>query len=208
MLRKITSKLFHNKYNYKIVVVCAGVGMFRLNSLEAVDKNLKQVVVDSNLVTRSNSRIRTQEELDYAQQLHAQLLKLEDYHIRIESPWMSIYTNNPQDVEAIANISTDAVKYISEPSVSTGLEVGTVVLPKVDYDYRVTLGATKQEHSTFVSWAENTSKLKLTKSCKKELLRDRSWGGTYFYVSGDKNLLVSKMHLGGSISKIERIIKP
>ena len=208
MLRKITNKLFHNKYNYKIVVVCAGSSMFRLNSLEAVDKKLKQVVVDSNLVTRSNSKIRTQEELDYAQQLHTQLLKLKDYHIRVETPWISIYTNNLQDIDAIANISNDAVKYISEPTVDSGLEERTVVLPKINHDYRVTLGATKQEHSTFVSWAENTAKLKLTKSCKKDLLRDRSWGGTYFYVSGDKNLLVSKMHLGGCISKIERIIKP
>jgi len=208
MLRKITSKLFHNKYNYKIVVVCAGASMFRLNSLEAVDKKLKQVVVDSSLVTRSNTKIRTHEELNYCRQLHARLITLEDYHIRIESPWISIYTNNLKDVDAISDISNDAVKYISEPTVPTGLEEGTISLPKINHDFRVTLGATKQEHSTFVLWAENTAKLKLTKSCKKELLRPRSWGGTYFYVSGDKNLLVSKMHLGGSISKIERIIKP
>jgi hypothetical protein len=69
------------------------------------------------------------------------------------------------------------------------------------------LGKTTQEHSAFIQWAENNAKLKLTKTCKRELARDYSWGGTYFYVTGENNLLMTKMHLGGSINKVERIIK-
>jgi hypothetical protein len=58
-----------------------------------------------------------------------------------------------------------------------------------------------------VAWAGTNSKLKLTKSCAKALLKPRSWGGSYFYITGDNNLLMAKMHLGGCISKVERIIK-
>jgi hypothetical protein len=47
----------------------------------------------------------------------------------------------------------------------------------------------------------------MTKSCKTALGKNKSWGGTHFYVSGENNLLMAKMHLGGSILKIERIIK-
>jgi hypothetical protein len=80
-------------------------------------------------------------------------------------------------------------------------------MSKVNFDYKVTLGKTNQECSAFVQWAENNAKLKLTKSCKTELSKNKSWGGTFFYITGDNNLLMAKMHLGGSINKVERIIK-
>ena len=53
----------------------------------------------------------------------------------------------------------------------------------------------------------NNKKCKLTKSCTSALLRPRSWGGQHFYITGDNNLLMAKMHLGSSIAKVERIIK-
>jgi capsular polysaccharide biosynthesis protein len=53
----------------------------------------------------------------------------------------------------------------------------------------------------------SNKKCKLTKSCIRELEKQRSWGGSHFYITGNNNLLLAKMHLGGSISKIERIIK-
>ena len=87
------------------------------------------------------------------------------------------------------------------------LEENTIILPKINYDFKITLSKTDREHSAFVDWAEKNTKVKLTKTCKRELLRDRSWGGTYFYVTGENNLLLTKMHLGGSINKVERIIK-
>jgi hypothetical protein len=80
-------------------------------------------------------------------------------------------------------------------------------MPKMNYDYRVTLGKTTQEYQSFIEWAETSKKIKLTKSCKKDLQRLRTWGGTHFYISGENNLLLAKMHLSGAIAKIERIVK-
>ena len=77
----------------------------------------------------------------------------------------------------------------------------------MNYDFRITLGKTSHEHSAFIAWAESNSKVKLTKSCKLDLLKDRTWGGKHLYVTGDNNLLMVKMQLGDSIAKIERIIK-
>jgi len=34
-----------------------------------------------------------------------------------------------------------------------------------------------------------------------------SWGGTHFYITGEKNLLVARMMLGEGINKVEKILK-
>jgi hypothetical protein len=140
--------------------------------------------------------------------LQNQLAKLTNLEVRIESPWITVYTNDKANIDSLVKIDKEKVKYISVPPEKTVLDENTIILPKVNYDYKITLGKTDQEHSAFIEWAEKNPKLKLTKTCKRELARDRSWGGTYFYITGDNNLLLAKMHLGGSINKIERIIKP
>lgn len=132
---------------------------------------------------------------------------MSDIDIRVESPWLSIYSNNLADINTLAKIDNTHVKYISKPPDNTILDSGTVIMPKMNYDFRITLGKTTQEHSAFIQWAESNKKLRLTKSCIRDLEKPRSWGGTHFYVTGDNNLLMAKMHLGGSISKVERIVK-
>jgi hypothetical protein len=155
----------------------------------------------------SRSGIKTQEDLTFALKLQSHILKLKDFDIRVESPFISIYSNLEKDVKSLAKLGVDRVKYISKPPDNSALTSNTILLPKVNFEYRVTLGKTTQDNSTFVQWANNNKKLKLTKSCIRDLTKDRSWGGTYFYVTGDNNLLMTKMHLGGSINKVERIIK-
>ena len=75
------------------------------------------------------------------------------------------------------------------------------------YEFRVTMGKTVQPNIAFIEWADTNKKCKLTKSCIRDLEKQRSWGGTHFYITGDNNLLMAKMHLGGAIAKIERIVK-
>lgn len=202
---KTTKRLFNGTYQYKIVLVCAGASLFRSGDMDATLLHLKRIDLNKSNDHYLRS-IKTQDELEYCFALQAQLKKLKDIDIRVESPWISIYSNSKTDVDAIAKVNTENVKYISVPS-SNSLEHGTILLPKIDFEFKVTLGKTSAEHSAFINWAESNSKVKLTKTCKRDLTKDRSWGGTYFYITGDKNLLLAKMHLGGSINKVERIIK-
>jgi hypothetical protein len=153
------------------------------------------------------SGIKTQDDLDYALNLQAALKPLKDIDVRVEQPWISIYTNDFSHINLLASVNKDNVKYVSVPPNKTNLEKDTIIMPKMPYDYKITVGKTTTNHSAFIAWAESNAKVKVTKSCKKELEKDRSWGGAYFYVSGDNNLLLAKMHLGGSIAKIERIVK-
>jgi hypothetical protein len=212
MQYKLTKKLFYGTYQYKIVLVCAGASLFRTNDLDAVLENLKQVKKDFNeddkyLIFKNRNFIRTKEDLDYALKLRHELSLLTDFDLRIESPWVNVYTNSKSAVDTLSKIDKSKVKYISEPPADSPLAVNTIILPKINFDYRVTIGRSSQDCTAFVSWASTNSKLKLTKSCTKALLKPRSWGGSYFYITGDNNLLMAKMHLGGCISKVERIIK-
>lgn len=206
MLYKTTNRLFRGMYQYKIVLVLAGSGWFRSGNMTQTINQLSKLDVEPSNYPFHNS-IKTQEDLDYALMLAKKLKKLSDIDLRVESPWISIYSNTESEINAIAKLDPDKVKYISKPPSKTVLDAGTIILPKMDYDYRVTMGKTSHDCSAFVQWAETSDKLKLTKSCKKELTKSRSWGGTHFYITGDNNLLMAKMHLGGSIAKIERIIK-
>jgi hypothetical protein len=118
-----------------------------------------------------------------------------------------LYTNTEKNIDKVTKLDTARIKYVSVPAKDTVLESGTVILPKVDFDYKITMGRTMQNYTTFVDWADSSTKLKLTKTCRKQLSNNNSWGGSYFYVTGDKNLMLTKMHLGGTIAKIERVVK-
>ena len=202
---KTTKRLFRGTYQCKIVLVVSGASMFRNGDMDATLEKLNKIT-DLTAQPRYNG-IRSTEELEYAFKLHKQLSKLKNIDVRVETPFITIYSNSESDLMLLAKIDSTKVKYLSKPLPSTTLESGTIVMPKMEYDYRVTLGKTSQEHSTFVQWAETNQKIKLTKSCIRDLLRNRSFGGTHFYVTGDNNMLMVKMHLGGSINKVERIIK-
>ena len=208
MLFKTTTKLFKGIYQYKIVLVCSGAQWFRCGDMDSTLEQLKKIDLASpKSNTWRNIHIKTQEDLDYAFRLQSALTKMTDIEVRVESPWISVYTNNKKNITTLTNLDKNQVKYVSAPPNNTILSTGTIIMPKMNYEFRITLGKTSHEHSAFISWAESNSKIKLTKSCKKDLLRDRTWGGKHLYVTGDNNLLMVKMQLGGSIAKIERIVK-
>jgi hypothetical protein len=208
---KTINKLFKGMYQYKIVLVCAGANWFRSGDWDGALNNLKKVDIKSSESKVNNmgwrSGIKTQEDLDYAFKLQAKLKKLKEIEVRVETPWITVYTNLKANVDALIRIDNEKVKYVCIPPDNTVLAENTIIMPKMPYDFRITVGKTIQNHDAFIGWAEQNSKLKLTKACKRELSKDHSWGGTHFYVTGDNNLLMTKMHLGGSINKVERIIK-
>jgi hypothetical protein len=176
-------------------------------------EELKKISIVDGVVSSSNnphypqwgSSIKTADDLAYAYNLQKALSTMQGYDLRVESPWITIYSNDESHIEKLCKVCESKVKYISKPIAT--LAKDSIVLPKVDFEYRVTLGKTTSNHLTFIAWADTNTKLKLTKSCRNDLSKDRSWGGKYFYITGDNTLLMAKMHLGGCIAKIERIVK-
>jgi len=208
---KTTRKLFRGTYQYKIVLVCAGASWFRNRDMDRIFEELKLVDLNQNQKKSSSWRvsglIKTQDELDYAFNLASTLLAFTQYELRVESPWITIYSNNKKNIDKLVSLDPSKVKYVSRPDPNVSLAQDTIVMPKMAYEFRITMGKTVQPNPAFVEWADSNKKCKLTKSCIRDLGKQHSWGGTHFYITGDNNLLMAKMHLGGAIAKIERIVK-
>lgn len=210
MQYKTTTKLFMGKYSYKVVIAVPGSQYFRSNRLDHTLDQLNRIDIKTGTMSglyRASSSIKTEEDLKYAFKLHDCLSGISDYTIRVEAPWISFYSDNKKHVDKLIKLCGDRIKYVCKPDQNVSLDANTIIMPKINYEFRVVLGKTMQEHSSFISWAETNAKVKLTKSCKKELSKKNSWGGTYFYITGNNNLLMAKMHLGGCISKVEQIVK-
>lgn len=196
-----------NKYQYKVVLVCPAASWFRGNQLDNVYENLTSLDNPGNKQP-SWFKPKTQEEIDFCWSVYKMLVTLDDYTIRVEHPLLNIYTNTSTNIEKLAGIDPGYVKYLSLPSrTAPVLTTDTVIVKNLDFDYKVTIGRTRKEHQTFVNWTENNSNIRITNKCKKDLLKNASWGGSYFYVKGDKTLTMVRMFLGGEIGKIEHVIK-
>ena len=208
---KTTRKLFRGTYQYKIVLICAGASWFRNRDMDRIFEELKLIDLHQNqkksTTWRYSTLIKTQDELDYTFNLASTLLACSPYEIRVESPCITIYSSSKADIDKLVALDTNKVKYVSRPDPNINLTEDTIVMPKMSYEFRVTMGKTVQPNTAFIDWANSNKKCKLTKSCVRDLGKQRSWGGTHFYITGDNNLLMAKMHLGGTIAKIERIVK-
>ena len=210
MIYKETKSLFLKKYQYKIVLVTSTAPWFRGGDVEQTLENIEEFAANptGKLGISWSARIKLPNELTDAKALALDLKKMSDYDVRVESPFVSVYTNNVKNVSLLEKKFEGMIKYISKPAKVDALTEDTVVMPKLlQYDFKITMAASKTDHLAFVNWATNNPKIRITKSCIRDLSRNRSWGGTHFYVTGEKNLLVAKMHLGGCIAKIQRIVK-
>ena len=108
---KTTRKLFRNLYQYKIVLVCSGASLFRSGDLDsALD------LLTSTKLGKNRTHIKTSEDLDYALAIHSKLSNMSDMEIRVESPWLTVYSNSKSDIHALVKIDKNKVKYVCEPA--------------------------------------------------------------------------------------------
>lgn len=203
LLIKDTIKLFNNKYQNKVVIVSPIASLLRGKNynyaLSALSKHGKPFFF----------KIKEDEKV-YALKLISELklFDQEEFAIRIESPYINVYTNNNKHVETLTNLDPEKVKYISIPNKNNPpLEQGKVITKHINHKYKIFLGTTHRDHKSFLSWAEHNSRVKLTKKCQKDLSKSYSFGGSYFYVMDEKLLTMVKMFLGSDISRIESVIK-
>ena len=206
---KETTSLFSNKYNYKIVLICSAAGWFRNKNYDHALSKLNEVT----LLQYSNkwTRIKTEDDLKFHFKLLHTLEKFDQslYDSRIETPRISIYTNETKYIEQLVSLDEDSIKVIYVPnSKLKQLEPGTIIVKRLDYGYKVHLGTIRnRNHREFIQWAKNSNKIRLTRRCIADLTRNTSWGGSYFYVKDEKTLTMVKVFLGTDISRIEKIIK-
>ena len=205
MLFKEMKKLYRGKYQYKIVLVCTGIWAFNSGNLDNAFKALSalQNQTDSEPLTRY--KLEDQLSVSYLFNVYNVLTSIEDFTVRTEGAWLSVYLNSQKDVEALYNIDSGRVKNIYK--VPENLSVGEYV-SSLPYEFRVSF---RRKPGTdlllFYEWAKDHEKMRIPKSCAR-CLKNESWQDTgYFYINGEKTLTMAQLHLGRHITKIEKIVK-
>jgi len=203
---KQTVKLFNRKYKYKIVLLSKAASWFRGGNLEYAKEKLQ--LQESASKPQWATRL-TKDDRDYALLLANIMSQLTDYTLRVESPYLNFYTNKDTDLEKLAKVNPNYVKYVSVPTPGSesNLEDKKIIVKNLDYGYRVTMGRTRQNYNNFLQWCTGKDKVKLTKRASSQLAKEHSWGGYYFYVKDDKSLTMVKMFLSSNIQNVERCVK-
>jgi hypothetical protein len=201
-------KLYKGRYQYKIVLVSSGVSLFRSGDLDKIFKNLSEIVIEPKLDDKfyTYTLVKSQEDLDYLFDVYQALLSINDFSIRVESPWLSIYFSSEADVNTLKNINEARVKYIYQPSAI--LSEGEIV-STLPFDYKVHFKNTASKQESFLLWATDNKNIRLPKSTINALSHAIKYPPSlYFYITGDKNLTMAKMHLGSIITRVEKIVRP
>ena len=195
-----TDKLFQGKYRYKVVIKSGLAGWFRGGNLSKIN-----LLVENGDFYSKNA---TAQEKTFARKLHDFLTQVDDWQIRVETPYISIYLNDVKDLESLVKLASTRVKYVSipAPNSETKLISQSILVKKLDLDYRVTVGSTNQNYISFVNWCLGNPKIRLPKRAMKDLSKDYSPGGGYFYVKDAKSLTMVKMFLGRTITKVENVV--
>lgn len=205
LLIKDTLSLFMGKYQYKVVLVSPGAHWFRGKNLNLVEQKLLDEKASKHWLKGTTGENHT-----FVKDLVQAFKNFnpDEYDIRIETPLINVYTNNKTQVETLTAVNPIFVKFVSLPS-KTGpvLKQGDIIVKNLDFDYKIFMGNTRRNYKDFLNWSVNNDKIKVTKKCTKDLNSERSWGGSYFYVKGEKTLTMVKMFLGSDISRVENIIK-
>jgi hypothetical protein len=199
---KETTKLFNKKYKFKIVIVTKTANWFRGNNL-AHTKNM----LTTPYTFKNN--YPTKEDIEFGTKVLTALALMNDYTLRVENPFLNVYTNEVTNIEKLAKINPLKVKYVSLPDSNSEslLTEKTVLVKTLDFDFKVTMGRTHNSFLSFVNWAKDNPSIKLPKKANKELGRDYSFGGYYFYVKGEKALTLVKVFLGSNIQSVDNCIK-
>lgn len=129
----------------------------------------------------------------------------EEFELTQTYSHVMILSNSKEFIDNIINVDPNRVAQFSTVK-KDDIIADTIFLPRIPFDFKVNLRKSLTNHKSFIEWARPNKNIKLTNSCIRALNRDWSYGGTYFYVKGENNLLLAKMQLGEIIGKIEKII--
>ena len=196
-----SDRLYQGKFKYKLVISSSLSSWFRGGDLAKVDK----VLVTGDYYSKNASVL----EKTYVKTLCDFLKNLDDWQVRVETPNLSVYLNSPKDLESLVKLSSHRVKYVSipDPDTESKLVSKTILVKNLEFDFKVTLGSTRQNYSSFVNWCADNPKIRMPKRAVKDLSKNYSHGGGYFYVKDAKSLTMVKMFLGSTITRVEHVVR-
>ncbi len=199
---KYSNKLFRGKYKYKVVFTSGVAGWFRSGDADSIIKHYE----DNDYYY---ARKASPNEKTHAKKLGELLKTIDSWAARVETPCVSLYLDTEDDLEKVVQSCKSRLKYVEipDPKNQNLLAEGTVLVKKLDFGFKVSLGASTQNHSNFVQWCENNPKIRMPKRAKRDLSKDENAGGGFFYVKDEKVLTMVKMFLGRTITRVETVVQ-
>ncbi len=195
-------KFYRGVYKYNIVLRLYHGVVFRGKDKRRYTNAFTVAMNQSTTTMRQPLR----GELEILPQLYEYVMTMEDFATRYEQPRLHFYTNNYSDIEAIRDmIPEELIVSIGLPP--DDLQPGMVYMPEVPYEFRVTLGSVTKVNTEFVEWAEGNKNIRLQPRTKSNLESPGIYNsGTQLYVTGERNLLFVRIHLGNVNLTVERIL--
>ena len=213
-----TTNLFYNKYVYKLRIKNTVGSIFRGMNLGFAKAKLDEMQsqaeagmqIKSPFWRPKNNKYITLETFMDAYTLYSSLEANKDRcMVRIENNIIDLYSNSSDWLEDIAKKiyavsihepkTDDALNYLLENK-NTVIQSGEVKWP-----YKAILG--KSVDPNFATYVEkNADNIKMGLRALNSVRKKHNTEGYYFFTKDEKHLLLAKIAIGGSISKIVKYL--
>jgi len=212
MYQKKTTKLFFNKYIYKVAVRTPLSTLFRGKNLpvtrqqiEALSERFSNARVASTNITNGwrTRQQATSADVFVGLMLLDQLESLSDFTLRVENSTLGLYCNDQDFISKITNINDIDVEEIAEPETDEVREYlllnpKSIIRGEYTHKYKVTINALWESADNFKEWAVKLPKIKTT--------NNRYRFGGHFYVADEKTLSLCHIFLADKIRKVEELV--
>lgn len=209
-----TTKLFYDRYKYKLVILNELGQIFRhknmararllLDSLQYQQDTGESLQILSNIFWR---QAVTPEVFLENKRFYKEFDKAVDYKVRIERTMMSIYSNDLVWIKTLSKIAESPIEiWKPRESCEQLIEEPHVILTRTptEFNYKVTLSSTHPVDPGLANWIRaNPDKAKASEKCLGVIERRGYPRGQHIYIRDEKILnLVSFM-----IDKLGRVDK-
>jgi len=212
MYQKKTTKLFFNKYVYKVAVRTPLSTLFRGKNLpntrqqiEVLSERFDNKRVSSTSITNGwrSRQQATSTDVFVGLLLLDQLDSLSDFTLRVENSTLGLYCNDLDFISKVTNIVGINVEEIAVPETDDVRDFllsnpKSIIRGEYTHKYKVTVNALWESADNFKAWAVKLPKIKTTNNKYR-------FGG-HFYVADEKTLSLCHIFLADKIRKVEQLV--
>lgn len=225
MKKTETKKLFYNKYLYRVQLVTKFGDLFRPKHRKKLEAELVALDIEKN--RRSKSRVSKNEsfaltgypwrhrsifwnDIDLANDILGLLKANDDYKIRVEGHWVSIYSNSESFIDSFVNeLPSTCVKEISkpDPKLKDTLVPGKLIVSEKfkNFEYKVHFSYVRD--SKLPEWISANNDLFEITPHSQDML-NRGYGVNYMqlYVKDKKALTVLQMRMPSNLLHLYELV--
>ena len=217
-----SSKLFYNKWPYKIECYIIGASRLKWLGVESTKDFCQGKPTPTLWSWQSNDRLSKTDKdslLSFATGLEPFLDLKEQLQVRVEGRRYNIYCKDPVLLEQIYNAVTPWVQIVSGPTTDEELsymldnghrKILRDVLPKDIYQYRIYFKESWkiEDRIKFLAWViKNPNIVDISKGSKEWLAGGKRWVyNPFIYVKDAHTLTMVGLHSSGNVKRVEEFI--